>query len=414
MRNKLKITNSIRTYICLFAIIVSSCGNPHQNPKGTTETSTEIISTPIEDNPPVLNVYVENSGSMYGYVGAGNNSEFRNTVYNYLSDIESSITVSELNLNFINSDVIKEGSVIKDFVDKLEPKTFKVSGGNSGATDIAEILVKVYPQDDTISLLVSDCIFSPGRGKNASEYLVNQQIGIKSFLRKQHNFNSTGMIVYRMLGSFKGNYYDTIDNKRDFEGKRPYYLWLMGNVKDLQQIHNATIGKMKSKPDEICMISNGIKDIKYNIVAGGRYKPSHDTSNTVENLKKTKTAQGELYQIKVKADFSNLLQCEEYLLDVSNYETSNSKWKVSRVSKQSDTEYIITIESSVKQRGDITIKLKNIKPRWITELSDENGGFPNPDDTIQKTYGFSYLIGGLFDAYTFDTDNLAELKITIK
>ena len=68
----------------------------------------------------------------------------------------------------------------------------------------------------------------------------------------------------------------------------------------------------------------------------------------------------------------------------------------------------------VKQRGDITIELKNIKPRWITELSDENGGFPNPDDTIQKTYGFSYLIEGLFDAYTFDTDNLAELKITIK
>ena len=182
-----------------------------------------------------INVYIENSGSMYGYVGVGG-SDLRNTVYNYLTDVKLSKCFGSMGLNFVNSKVIPQGSAVDDFVKKLEPNTFKVAGGNHGTTDIAEIFKRVYPQqNNSTTVLVSDCIISPGKGHNAAEYLVNQQTGIKGFLG-QKNLKNTGVIIYRMLGQFKGPYYNHVDEKKPYQGIRPYYIWVIGDIQQLKQI----------------------------------------------------------------------------------------------------------------------------------------------------------------------------------
>ncbi|MDR3251423.1 MAG: hypothetical protein LBT42_07175 [Tannerella sp.] len=81
---------------------------------------------------PVINVYIENSGSMDGYVRGV--TEFEQAVYNYLSDIKISGVADSLNLFYINSKVIPQGSgsdiaVIEDFILKLEPSSFSQKGG---------------------------------------------------------------------------------------------------------------------------------------------------------------------------------------------------------------------------------------------------------------------------------------------
>lgn len=359
-------------------------------------------------------VYVENSGSMYGYVGAGVGSDFRNMVYNYLTDINSGI-FDNLHLNFVNSKIIQRGSNIDDFVRRLEPSTFKVSGGNGGATDIAEIVKRVFPSDNDVSVLVSDCIISPGKGNNASEYLVNQQTGIKGFLIHQKNLKQTGVVIYRMLGHFKGYYYNTIDDKKAYDGIRPYYIWVMGDIHHLKKLRNVTEPKMKTSPDEICVISTGDAKLKYNIVpAGGKYRISHSDRFTIEKLKKVKTTHGERAVVKLNADFSKMLQDDSYLTDVSNYEVSDKMYRVDNVIKSNGNQYIITISSPVIRKGIIYVRLKNKPPQWVNRCSDTGGGFPDPNAKLQTTYGLSYLIGGVYDAYTFYGDNLAEMKITIK
>ena len=397
-------------------LLLNACSNPNSSPKGTVQNSPidTIVSTSTFKEKCVINIYVENSGSMYGYVGAGVGSDFRNMVYNYLTDVNSGIFDS-LHLNFVNSNVIPKGSSIEDFVKRLEPNTFKVSGGNGGATDIAEIIKRVFPPEDAVSVLITDCIISPGRGNNASEYLVNQQTGIKGFLNHRENLDQTGVIIYRMLGHFKGFYYDTIDNKRRFDGIRPYYIWVIGDVQNLKKMRTVTEPKMKTTPDEICVISMGDSRLKYNIVpAGGKYKISHNDRFTIENLKKVKTTQGNRAIVKLKADFSNLLQDDSFLTDVSNYEVSDDMYQVDNIIKTPGSQYVITLSCPVIKKETLYLRLKNKPPLWVNKCSDTDGGFPDPNEQMQTTYGLSYLIGGVYDAYTFYSDNLAEMKITIK
>ena len=385
-----------------------------------TEVSTTNTHQLVESNMGKrshIRIYVENSGSMYGYVGAGDGSDFRKTVFNYLTDIKISNLFDSLSLYFVNSMVIPKGSSVDDFVDKLKPTVFEVAGGNGGATDIVEIIKKVYPKDGQISVLISDCIISPGKGHNASEYLVNQQTGIKGFLALNKYLPNTGVVIYRMLGSFNEYYYDTVDNKKRYTGTRPYYIWVMGDIQHLKKMRNVTEPKMKTKPAQMCVITMGDPKLKYNIVpAGGKYQISQTDKFTVERLKKMRTAQGERAIIKLNADFSKMLQDESFLTDVSNYEVSDKRFRVDNVIKENDNKFTITISTNqVIGRGTtIYVRLMNKLPQWVNKCSDKDGGFPDPSAKLQTTYGLSYLIGGVYDAYTFNGDNLAEMKITIK
>lgn len=402
----------------LFVSYLIGCSGPQTGSMPNDENEYYIDETPQDTETRKISnsvsVFIENSGSMYGYVGTGVGSDFRNMVYNYLTDINSGIFDS-LHLNFVNSSIIPKGSSIDDFVKRLEPSTFKVSGGNGGTTDIAEIIKRVFPSETAASVLVSDCIISPGKGNNASDYLVNQQTGIKGFLIHQKNIGQTGVIIYRMLGHFKGYYYDTVDHKKRYDGIRPYYVWVMGDIRHLKKMREITEPKMKTPPNEICVISMGDSKLKYNIVpAGGKYQISHSDKYTIEKLRKIKTAYGERAVVKLNADFSKMLQDESFLSDVSNYEVSDKMYCVDNVKRNNDNQYIITISSPVVKKGTVYVSLKNKPPKWVDRCSDTDGGFPDPNAKLQTTYGLSYLIGGVYDAYTFNGNNLAEMKITIK
>ena len=88
------------------AIIMNSCSggkggnrgqtltNSNSNPQVTTAVNSGTIS-----QHPVINVYLENSGSMNGYVDNGK-TMFQQDVYNFLSDVNISQIPSEMNLFF--------------------------------------------------------------------------------------------------------------------------------------------------------------------------------------------------------------------------------------------------------------------------------------------------------------------------
>ncbi|MDR3093329.1 MAG: hypothetical protein LBU62_01635, partial [Bacteroidales bacterium] len=135
MKNRL----IINILFAITAMLLSACGNGNPKPKDPlkdTPTVKETLETPSVK--PVVNVYIENSGSMDGYVKGV--TEFENAVYNYLSDIMISGVSDSLNLFYINSEIIKYGSDIADFIEKLEPTTFKARGGNRGTSDIANVM----------------------------------------------------------------------------------------------------------------------------------------------------------------------------------------------------------------------------------------------------------------------------------
>lgn len=108
---------------CLVAVMTACGGGPPVpvNPGNTVNTGNEDLNATATKC--VYNIYVENSGSMDGYVKG--TTEFEQSVYSYLSDIKISDICSEMNLYYINSKMYKQPSDVKDFIEKLEPNTFR-------------------------------------------------------------------------------------------------------------------------------------------------------------------------------------------------------------------------------------------------------------------------------------------------
>ena len=130
---------------------------------------------------PVYNVFIENSGSMDGYVKG--NSEFKNAVYGFLSDIlmKTNGVTDKMNLHYINSKVLPFDAPLEDFIEKLNPTTFKKYGGKHGTTDLCDVVKRSVDSmnDQKVVVFISDCVFSPGAGFSALDYLASEKTGFK-------------------------------------------------------------------------------------------------------------------------------------------------------------------------------------------------------------------------------------------
>ena len=83
-------------------------------------------STPIIPDTVCLNIYVENSGSMNGYMCDGSN--LKDAVYDYVSDLKKN--TNKCDLYYINSQIIPCKDSLDDYIKNLTPSSFAKAGGN--------------------------------------------------------------------------------------------------------------------------------------------------------------------------------------------------------------------------------------------------------------------------------------------
>jgi len=402
---------------CFVLLSLSRCNggngkrNEKQNSTGISITSTDsLVSNTIGSVKPSINVYIENSGSMDGYVKGI--TEFEMSVYDYLSDIKISGIVDSLNLFYINSEVIPQGSDIEDFIQKLEPSNFKQKGGNRGKSDIANVIkdVLLETKENNISIVVTDGIFSPGKGVNASEYLVNQQIGIKTamadYLNKHQN---TAVVVSQLSSQFDSIYYDKEDKKIPFKGQRPYYIWLIGDVMQVADLQSKVPNK---DVQHVFSITMGNQSMKYALKIGsGKFGlDKSDPKKTMKNLQRDSHRKAVTFA--VDCDLSGLLLDETYLSDTSNYKWNLKDYSFS-VSKTTINGYShsLTFSSPHVVKGNLSVKLMSKIPAWVETVNDDDGSAP----TNGKTYGVKYQVLGVYEAFTHGgNDFYAEIKVFIK
>lgn len=417
-------------------LTIVSCGGPPATPGATTGIKSHKN---IENLPaPTIKVYVENSGSMDGYVKGA--TDFENSVYSYLSDIQlaklgartDSIASSKnnLELNYINSQILQQPSDVQAFIKALEPAVFRQRGGNRGTSDMADILDKIIEQttNNDISVFVSDCIFSPGRQyrlrDNADEYLVAQQIAIKShFAEKMSQDPNFAIVAMRLVSQFNGLYYNKFDESKSINSNRPFYIWLMGSSKQLKRLMNTVnVSEIKgSGVQNIFMASQPNKTLSYGILPQqriGMFNP--DKSNpktTITNAKVDSKGGNNRFQLAVGVDYSHMLLPDEYLMNPDNYTISNKAYTIEIVknsNQSSSYTHIIKLNlvQPIISKGTIKISLQNLLPSWISTYTDEVGLDINADGAMEKTYGLKYLIGGIYDAYK--NQNYGSITINIK
>lgn len=411
--------NSFKSIILIIisTMIFFSCkgGKSHRN-NNVSSTSVEksdpsAISNPISKQRPVINVYLENSGSMNGYVDKGK-TEFQQAVFNYLTDINISGVASELNLNYINSQIIPKGSVIDDFINKLSPNSFSNSAGNKGTTDISDIFRTILDKTDSnvVSIFISDCIFSPGRNNNPKPYLINQQIGIKQSVADYiAKYKRLGMTVYQLNSFYSGKYYDYNNVPRQYQGIRPYYIWVIGSPEHILSIRNAVPKeRFQGEVTHEWSIYNTAIDVKYSILPNPK-KGSFNKEGANGMSKIQKDRNGE-FMFTIGADLKELQRMlgDEYLMDTDNYariinkETSRDYYiKVQHNQAQNSpaTHNIEISTQSTPHKGQFVLQVSCNIPKWAHELTDDDDSYFDGTNEM-KTYGLEYIFNGIQQAFT--------------
>lgn len=410
----------------LCSAIFIGCGGPPSAPTQNVVTPSSSNEQVKLDSPaPKIKVYVENSGSMDGYVR--DVTDFENAVYSYLSDIqladlgkkiEPMSAKNTLELNYINSRVLRQTPDLNAFIKALEPNDFKMKGGNRGTSDMSDILNSILKEtnsENEVAIFVSDCIFSPGNqymaNDNADQYILAQQIGIKThFVEKMAQFPQFSIIVFQLTSQFNGIYYNKFDQRTTINANRPYYIWLMGNRSNLKRmLCEVDVDKIKgSGVQNIYMASKPIKSLSYGILPQqsiGKFKPDPTNSKTsVIDARPVRTSGNSSFQLAIGVDFSQMLIPDEYLMNPNNYSVSNNAYRLEIVkNKDSQSSYThivkLNLTEPIISKGTVKITLQNNMPAWVEEYTDEIGLDINAEGAMEKTYGLKYLIGGVYDAY---------------
>ena len=383
MKNKLIITSLIGI-AALFGVVVASCGHTK------IEVSSTAVSSSIPTNNPCLKVFIENSGSMDGYMCDG--SQLKDAIYDFVSDLNRNTDTTQL--YYINSKIIPYKGNLTSYIKDLNPTSFRKAGGNTSNTDLGSIIASVLGtvNDSTVAIFVSDCILELP-AKDAQKFLTNCEIRIKDeIINIQKRVPDLGVEILKLSSDFNGKYFypnGSVEMLKDV--KRPYYIWIFGNKNYLAKLNIAVPFSQLKKYnlDGVVAFSNQ-SAVPYDIFNNGL------TSKTI-------VPNHGNYQVTIQADFSTTLQPEGMVQDKENYTFNNSTIVVDGVYPISDAQskYSHFIKFTIPKGTTIaqdcltfhTPKL----PSWVSESNDETGA--NIQSNLDKTTGIKYLIQGVADAY---------------
>jgi hypothetical protein len=384
-----------------------------------------------------INVFLENSASMNGYVGM--NSSFKTTIFKLLSDVRNFSSVDSLSLNYINSKAITiehnaSRDDIDDFYKRLNPVDFRAAGGNVASTDIEKMLKSLLDRvnENSMNVFISDCVFSPGK-TNAKKFLDGQYAALyNDFVFARNNRNDLSVIVLQCVSKFEGTYYDYLDHPHSGIGMdRPYYIWFIGTNQQFKQLIEHGIfdlikGGYKNKlvfesiekpfePPYKILVSNKIGS--FSLKEGSSKGPITEAEPSDRERDRG------IFGFNVVANYSKSLQDLKYFSDTTNYQI-NRNYQLSiesiegnnNVSLRGFTHRLI-LETKNLRSEDVTIDVVGQVPQWVYRSSSNDDTKIEFDDLeMQRTFGFSYLIEGVADAFypKSKSNKISTLNITIK
>ncbi len=397
-------------------------------------TSTTGSSRPVRF---VYQAYIENSGSMDGYVEG--NTQFKQTLFAFLSDLVYANKLTDsLGLSYINAGITPFQGALEDFIQRLDPATFKSRRQPNTNTNIADLLKNLLANaaSNQMSILASDFIFSPGRNQDAGDYLVNQQISIKntfaSHLDKQQDLE---LLLIKLDSRFNGLYYDY--NNRGFvlENTRPYYILVAGPSNGMQLfMDRMDIESLRGYQNHYFLsLSNGnepgYKVAQYH-TEGSRYSPCRSSSTTCLASPKP-ASRGEAagrFRFSLAVDYSKLYLGDSYLENTEQYTVDHGfslieVLPVSRVEKEKDEKltpftHFLVLETDRAREGTVQIQLKDQIPVWVENATSRDDRQQEGGE-LDKTFGLAYLIRGMQEAYQarspgYKREHLVEFAIQIE
>lgn len=441
--------------LIMLIILISGCNrNPSRQSRErgkveTKETSELVTKTDVE-NPvfkptlkvkPVVNIYIENSGSMNGFINEL--SEYQDAIQNMLAWLEYYYDTENIKLHYINERIIfKENTTnatLLNFAQKmLSPAEFK-SNGNGASTNLNSIIRMILDATDekTISILLSDNIYSISGTQTAPVLLAECKnktlqafLGKSKELSKQHQ-QSLSTTIIQLHSQFNGNYWDykhpTGRASQKLNCKRPYYMCVISADELISSFNeNFDIQKMNGYQNIYTLTDVGELNPKCSILVNtykaGRYRKTNDT--TIREVTPDKRNNKLAFALAI--DLNDIPLSDDEKCDLSLYETTED-YVVDEIIKIEDAtiapidvpsaqncSHIIKISTSNLNPSSFTLRMKRELPEWIKVSSSiDDTNIDSDIEEQKKTFGLEYFVTGIKDAYDKGVENYFEINITI-
>ncbi len=333
---------------------------------------------------PELKVYVENSGSMDGYMCPGSN--LKDAVFDYVSDLKKEC--SSTSLFYINSQIIPCRQSLENYIQNLSPASFAQAGGNRADTDLRHIIDMMLQKQkkNTLTVFVSDCILDIP--ENALNFFGNCQVSIKNtFIQALDKNPDLGVQIIKLQSKFNGYWYCGKNKELLTNVKRPYYIWLIGDKHLLAKVNkDVPYSKIIGGTDNYCAFSN--QDVIPFDIDKKKYVVNHTGKITVDIL----------------ADLSCSLQNENTLADCNNYTVDNptqakvvSSERITAAESKFSHVLKLSVDNPKSLNSEtVTLHFPSIAP-WVSITNDDTG--ENIKKNLNKTTGILYLIKGVAEAY---------------
>ena len=428
------------TIIVLAALSLSSCGNRERRGEektdaqaDTTTLNRDFIAQSHSSEVPISKVtfFIENSGSMLGYVKQANNyinaivslayaPEFdkANKEFYFINGTSSKGKDSQVFTSLIGTDA----DVLKS---NLNPNGFQKYGDPrySDLTRMFEIALG-YATGNSISILVSDCIYDVGTESNPLMALKVETEKTKKVFRERLATDDIQTILIKAESDFSGNYY--FASKKGsvaLNQKRPFYILIFGNSKLLNKYFTEDI-LTKQVSGYISMVrfmKIDSSQVSYQATAQNRkgsFRFDYSNKNILTSVEKDRN---DFFQFSIAVDYSSLPFPNSYYENKENYVINLSEYNIVEIQRPSESipevpftpSHLITVGTNSNPFGNLEVSLIYKTPSWI-EATTINDDSTIVGDTTH-TFGFKYLIDAIAEAYLYynKQQHLATFKIQI-
>lgn len=412
MKNRLSITFPL-LWLCIFTL--AACNSRPSGESTSTDASNSASPKKVVTAPSVSNkvkLYLENSGSMDGYIHDGN-TRYKQALTQILWGVDASFGNSNLTISLINDNISEKGfSGVLSFMKSLEPKSEFWISGRGKDTDLNIMLdtLLLRHQTNDISIFISDCIYS---GKELG--LIEKEVqGL--FNSKKSKLADLTVAVLALHSDFKGKFYPPKGGVQVINNDRPYYAIFIGKKglveKLMAEVKPTTLpgyGEMlvlTAKPSVTSIYTAS------SLYSSGRFNVTHRNE-----LPEIEVHGNQPILFTIPATITKGLMPDAYLRDANNYKVEGGLFKVVKVdaynevsAKAANSGALITLKfkvpnpnyiihlQSLKPFGDgeLTVNLLYRKPTWVESYNTDDAANSSQSG---KTYAIKYLINGLTSAF---------------
>jgi hypothetical protein len=422
-KNSLKITAFFLTSLFLVCCKPDMAPNERllDKPQKNTITSEKKEPNLKLINQDTAHIYLENSGSMFGYVSG--NGNFSSVVSTIAADCD--LSFSKVNYNLVNGKSTNIGTNLASFLKPVaDVKAMKV--GDPSTSDLNLIFEKILEKagNGNISMLISDGIYSINGAELIQNLRSQSTLTRNNFVKRLRKESLTTFLI-KYESKFTGNYYPAAGGEIRINQNRPYYVWVIGESELIKDKFKE--GYFQNQPgfvDIVKFVKLNSGDVRcqyvmHNIKGSAKVGSDKLVLNDADVNSKREFA------FSLAFNFSKVPYNDEYFRNNDVYANDKGYAVTEIISSKDlkpvakvglDTEkfkHVVTFSKTGPPWGTMQVLVKNIVPNWIEDTNTDDDSIII--DNTSQTFGFKYLIDGIAKGYSHvnNTENIAKFQIKI-